>query len=59
MLPDRELPLGQLGCAQFRLREDVNSCREPTMDPVGEGQPMETDGDEADDEADEGMDEEW
>jgi len=27
VLPDRELLVGQLGYAQFSLREDVNSCR--------------------------------
>lgn len=46
--------MGQLGYAQFRLREDVNSWREDaTMEPVGEGQPIDTGDDEADEEIDE------
>ena len=56
MLPneERESPVGQLGYAQFRLREDVNSCREDAiMEPVGEGQPIDTGDDEADEEIDE------
>jgi len=51
---ERESPVGQLGYAQFRLREDVNSWREDaTMEPVGEGQPIDTGDDEADEEIDE------
>jgi len=48
---DRESPVGQLGYAQLRLRDDVNSWRdEPEREDVGEGQPIDMGDDEADDE---------
>ena len=55
MLPNEhsESPVGQLGYAQFRLREDVNSWRDALiMDPEGEGQPIDMGDDEADEDGD-------
>lgn len=47
----RESPVGQLGYAQFKLRDDVNSWREVAeTDPVGDGQPIDMGDDEAEEE---------